>query len=254
MGMFSGLEGSLEKYVEGLFRDDFSGQVQPVEIAKKLAREMRDSKRVSINNIYVPNEYTVFLHHSDWESISSFTGALARELQDYISHKAAEKKYSLACRPLVKFVTDENISPGSIRVESMFSEAPPEEEKIALEHEPIEHTQRFTPVKGAALPAPAPLLYKAKLFIDTGPRHGGSFDLKKDLIVIGRSEDCDLVLKDDSISRNHARLELQRGGYTIYDLGSTNGTWVNGDKITSKTLTSGDVLMLGSTSCTFKVE
>ena len=146
------------------------------------------AQRVSISNIYVPNEYTVFLHHSDWESISSFTGALARELQDYISHKAAEKKYSLAGRPLVKFVTDIDISPGSIRVESMFSEAPPEEGNSVAELEQIEHTQRFTPVKGAALPGPAPLIFRAKLLIDTGPQHGRSFDLKKDLIVIGRAK------------------------------------------------------------------
>ncbi|MDD2554370.1 MAG: DUF3662 domain-containing protein, partial [Desulfotomaculaceae bacterium] len=67
MGMFSGLEGSLEKYIEGFFKDKISGRVQPADIAKKLAREMRDCKRVSVSNIYVPNEYIVFLHHSDWE-------------------------------------------------------------------------------------------------------------------------------------------------------------------------------------------
>jgi hypothetical protein len=60
------------KNIEGFFKDNFSGRVQPVDIAKKLAREMRDNRRVSISNIYVPNEYTVFLHQSDWESISAF--------------------------------------------------------------------------------------------------------------------------------------------------------------------------------------
>jgi hypothetical protein len=252
MGMFSGLEGSLEKYIEGFFKDGFSGRVQPVEIAKKLAREMRDRKRVSISNIYVPNEYTIFLHHSDWESIITFTGSLSRELQDYISHKAAEKKYTLSGLPMVKFVTDENISPGNIRVESMFSEAPCEEKNV-MEPEHIENTQRFTPVKGGTRPEPAPLVH-VKLHVDTGPERGRSFNLNKELVVIGRSEDCDVVLSDTSISRNHARLELHGGAYTIYDLGSTNGTRVNGDKITSKLLAAGDVVMLGTTTFTFKVE
>jgi hypothetical protein len=251
--MFSGLEGSLEKYIEGFFEDSINGRVQPVEIAKKLAREMRDRKRVSISNIYVPNEYTVFLHRSDWESIHAFSGALSKELQDYVSHKAAEKKYSLSGRPLVKFVTDDDIPPGSISVESMFSEAPPDEEVLAPEPEPINHTQRFTPVKNIVRTEPEPLVC-AKLQVDTGPESGKTFNLKKASIVIGRREDCDIILIDTSISRSHARLELHRGGYTIYDLGSTNGTRVNGERITSKALMPGDKITFGTTVCIFKVE
>ncbi|MFX4261677.1 FhaA domain-containing protein [Pelotomaculum propionicicum] len=253
MGMFSGLEGSLEKYIEGFFKDSFSGRVQPVDIAKKLAREMRDNRRVSISNIYVPNEYTVFLHQSDWESISAFSGALARELQDYVSHKAEEKKYSLAGRPLVKFITDDNISTGSIVVESCFSEAPPEEEKNTVVPEPLEHTQRFTPVKDSPPPDSKPLQY-AKIRVDAGPERDKIFSLNKVTMVIGRREDCDIVLSDDSISRSHARLDLHRGVYTIHDLGSTNGIRVNGEKVTSRALKPGDVVTLGTTVCTFKVE
>ena len=253
MGMFSGLEGSLEKYIDGFFKDSISGRVQPVEIAKNLAREMRDSKRVSISNIYVPNEYTVFLHRSDWESIYTFSGTLSKELQDYISHKAAEKKYTLSGRPLVKFVTDDDIPIGSIRVESWFSEAPPDEESPVLDPELIEHTQRFTPVKESARTEPEPLVF-TKLIVNTGPESGKAFNLNKSSIVIGRREDCDVVLSDTSISRSHARLELHRGGYTIYDLGSTNGTRVNGEKITSKALMPGDKITFGTTVCIFKVE
>ena len=253
MGMFSGLEGSLEKYIEGLFKDSISGRVQPVEIAKKLAREMRDRKRVSISNIYVPNEYTVFLHRSDWESIYTFSGTLSKELQDYVSHKAAEKRYSLSGRPLVKFVTDDNIPVGSISVESRFSEEPPEEENLIPDLEPIDHTQRFTPVKDSARAESEPFLY-AKLQVDKGPESGKTFNLNKASIVIGRRENCDVVLSDTSISRSHARLETHRGGYTIYDLGSTNGTTVNGERITSKALMPGDKITFGTTVCIFKVE
>ncbi|MDD4768106.1 MAG: DUF3662 and FHA domain-containing protein [Desulfotomaculaceae bacterium] len=253
MGMFSGLEGSLEKYIEGFFKDKISGRVQPADIAKKLAREMRDCKRVSVSNIYVPNEYIVFLHHSDWESIFAFSGALANELQDYICHKAAEKKYSLAGRPLVKFVSDGNIAAGSIIVESRFSETPPEEENTAVECEPLEHTQRFTPVKDKPSLDGPPLVY-AKLRVESGPERDKTFTLNKVSMVIGRRDDCDIVLSDDSISRSHARLDLHQSVYTIHDLGSTNGIKVNGDKITARVLKSGDVITLGATVCTFKVE
>lgn len=254
MGMFSGLEGSLEKYIEGFFKDSFSGRVQPVDIAKKLAREMRDRKRVSISNIYVPNEYTVFLHHSDWESIYTFSGALSRELQDYVSQKAAEKKYTLAGRPLVQFVTDDSTPAGSILVDSCFSEIPPEEEKHTMEAEPLEHTQRFALVKESSAPVDSPTFVYSKLRVDTGPDRNKIFNLDKVSMVIGRREDCDIVLSDDSISRSHARLDLHRGVYTIHDLGSTNGISVNGDKVTSRVLKPGDVVTLGTTVCTFKVE
>lgn len=253
MGMLSGLEGNLEKYIEGFFKDKISGRVQPADIAKKLAREMRDHKRVSINSIFVPNEYTVFLHHADWESIFAFSGALADELQDYISHKAAEKKYSLPGRPLIKFVSDGNIDAGSIIVESCFSDAPPEEEKVDVAGEPFEHTQRFTLVKGKPLPDAPPLAH-AKIRVESGPQRDQIFNLNKVSIVIGRRENCDIALSDDSISRSHARLDLCQGVYTIHDLGSTNGVKVNGERITARVLKSGDVFTLGATVCTFKVE
>ena len=138
-------------------------------------------------------------------------------------------------------------------MESWFSEAPPDEENPVPEPESINHTQRFTPVKESVRTEPEPLVF-AKLNVDTGPESGKTFNLNKASIVIGRSEDCDVVLSDTSISRSHARLELRRGGYTIYDLGSTNGTRVNGEKITSKTLMPGDKITLGTTVCIFKVE
>lgn len=253
LGIFSGLEGSLEKYIEGFFKDKFGGRVQPVEIAKKLAREMRDSRRVSISKIYVPNEYTVHLYPSDWENISTFASLLSKELQEYVKQKAEEKKYTLAGPPAVKFARDETLASGSIRVESGFSEAPPEEEQPAAEEEPIEHTQRFLPVKDCVRVDTAPLVY-GRLQVDAGHDKGKIINLSAVSIVMGRREGCDIVLNDTSVSRRHARLELHRGQYTISDLGSTNGTRVNGVKITTKVLEPGDVVALGTTVCTFKVE
>jgi hypothetical protein len=253
MGVFSGLEGSLEKYIDSFFKDNFGGRVQPVDIAKKLAREMRDCRRVSISNIYVPNMYTVFLDPSDSENVATFSSMLAKELEDYVTKKAAEKRYTLAGPPSVKFERDEALPAGGLRVTSEFSEVPPEKKEAAPEEKPIEHTQRFRPVKeytrvDAASPA------GGLLQVNDGPDRGKVFHLKADSLVLGRHEGCDIVFNDSSVSRRHVRLELHRGRYTIVDLGSTNGTLVNGIRIGTKVLEPGDMVTLGTTTCTFKVE
>jgi len=251
MGMFSGLEGSLEKYIEGFFKETFGGGcVQPVEIAKRLAREMRDCRRVSINRIYVPNQYIVHLNPSDWEKIANFGKLLSSELQDYISQKAKEKKYTLTGQPSVSFNPDENLTAGMIRLESAFNGTTVIEEPAAQDRD-IEHTQRFFPVKDSVRVDPQPRVYGV-LEVDDGPEQGRVFSLKGVNILIGRREDCQIIFNDTSVSRRHARLELHRGRYTIQDLGSTNGTLVNGVRITSKVLEPGDVLTFGTTVCTFR--
>jgi len=253
MGVFSGLEGSLEKYVDGFFKDNFGGRVQPVDIAKRLAREMRDCRRVSISNIYVPNLYTVFLNPDDSENITTFSSMLAKELGEYVTKKAAEKRYTLTGPPSVKFEQDQALPAGELRVASEFSEAPPEKEQTAPEDKPIEHTQRFRPVKEYTR-AEASSPVNGFLQVKEGPDQGKVFQLKAASLVLGRHEGCDIVLNDSSVSRRHARLELHRGRYHIVDLGSTNGTKVNGSRVGTKALEPGDTVIIGTTTCTFKVE
>lgn len=253
MGWFTGLEGNLEKYIEGFFKNKTGMGIQPVEIAKKIAREMRDHRRVSISKVYVPNQYTVHLHPSEWENIASFSSLLAKELQEYARQKAVEKKYTLAGTPLVKFVLDEELEAGNIKVESVFSETNTGEESSFTGEDNIEHTQRFMPVKDNAGTGTGAKIY-GRLQVNDGPDKGKAFELKAVSIVIGRREDCDIVFQDTSISRRHARLELHRSRYTVSDLESTNGTMVNGVRIGKKVLEPGDVLVLGATICTFKVD
>lgn len=251
MGLFSGLEGSLEKYIEGFFKGKFGGRIQPVDIAKKLAREMRDAKKVSVSNVYAPNEYRVYLNPSEWENISNFASVLSRELEDYVKKKAGEKRYTLTGPPSVRFSPDETLDPGNTRIVSGFSEYLPQVDTVEVKEDPIENTQPFQPVKDCVRPHTAPLVY-GSLQVDSGQDEGKVFNLSSGCIAIGRREDCDIVLNDTSVSRVHARLELHRGRYTLSDEDSTNGTWVNGVRITSKVLEPGDVISLGTTVCTFK--
>lgn len=258
MGFFSGLEGSLEKYIEGFFRDKFRGRVQPLEIAKKLAREMRDRKRVSVNLVYVPNEYEVFLSPDDWESISYLAEALSGELQDYLIQKAGEKDFTLVAPPRVIFHQDEELNPGQIRVAGKFAGpagglAEPKENESGDRPE-FEDTLNYRPSRDTA---PVPVVTQARshvLEVMEGPLAGKVFRLEGYPVVLGRRESCDIVLPDGSISRRHARIEPQRGSWVITDLNSTNGTFVNGERIQAKTLSSGDSVKLGATLCVYKVD
>lgn len=260
MGLLSGLEGSLEKYIEGFFRDKFKGRVQPVDIAKRLAREMRDKKRVSVNLVYAPNEYTVFLSHEDWQTVGNLSRALAYELQEYLRQKAEEKEYTLVASPQVTINEDEDLKPGQIRVDSSFSEAlHPPGEMPGHDPEPeyedeFEDTLCYKPIRDTS---PVPLVKQESrscLLVLEGPQSGRVFELDGFPVVVGRRESCDIVLTDSSISRRHARLEFVSGIWLLTDLGSTNGTFVNGIRVNKKELEPGDTIKFGSTLCSLKVE
>lgn len=253
MGVFSDLEGSLEKYIEGFFKGKYKEHVEPAEIAKRLAREMRDHRRVSINKVYVPNQYTVHLNPAEYDQISTIASTLSRELQDYVKQKAIEKKYALTGPPAVNFSRDDLRRAGSVRIDSGFSEAPPEVEQPEMEKIPLEQTQRFCLAKGAT-GIEKKLGSSGWLQIEGGPERGKFFNLDKGSLLLGRRAGCDIIFSDSSVSRRHAQIEWSRGQYSIIDLGSTNGTKVNGVRVTSRVLEPGDTVVLGATICTFKVK
>ncbi|RJQ24905.1 MAG: DUF2662 domain-containing protein [Peptococcaceae bacterium] len=257
MGMLSGLEGNLEKYIEGFFKDKFGGLIQPVEIAKRLARVMRDHRRVSVSKVYVPNEFTVYLSTADWETVSGFSALLARELGDYVEQKASEKRFTLTAAALVSFDRDEKLAPGRMRVEARFGESPSEEPtpetSVAETTGTFEQTRHFQVLKETDAKQQFPATC-VRLVVTAGPERGKSFTLKNFPAVIGRQEDCAVIFSDNSVSRYHARLEREADRYFLADLHSTNGTTVNGGRIARKMLRPGDTITLGNTVCTFKVE
>jgi hypothetical protein len=257
MGFFSGLEGSLEKYIEGFFRDKFKGRVQPLEIARKLAREMRERKRVSVNLVYAPNEYEIRLNPEDWSSISYLAEALSCELQDYLSQKAEEKNFTLVAPPRVKFFEDQDLKPGQVRVIGKFGgpaagAVGPGEEGDCQNR--FEDTLNYRPSRDTA---PVPVVRQAPCYlleVVEGPLAGKIFKLEGGPVVLGRRESCDIMLPDGSISRRHAKLEYHKGSWVLTDLDSTNGTFVNGERIKTKALEPGDSLKIGATLCAFKVD
>jgi len=257
MGFFSGLEGGLEKYIEGFFRGKFKGRVQPLDIARKLSREMRDRKRVSINLVYTPNIYEVYLSPEDWASISYLAEALAGELEDYLRQKAAEKKFTFMSAPQVNFSEDNEVKPGQIRVSGKFGKTEGSN-KIIIEDQTegneFEDTLSYRPSRDTA-PIPAvghtPGYYLEML---EGPFAGKKIRLEGYPVIIGRRESCDIILSDKSVSRRHARLEPEKGGWLLTDLDSANGTYVNGLRMKNSMLSPGDTVKFGTILCVFKVD
>jgi len=248
VGFFSGLEGSLEKYIEGFFRDKFKGRVQPLDIAKKLAREMRERKRVSVNLVYAPNEYEVYLSTEDFASISYLSGALSGELQDYLRQKAGEKEFTLVSDPRVKFIEDEELKPGSIRVSGGFGG---DGEPKGMD---FENTLNYRITKDTS---PLPVIgQKSSCYLEMveGPLAGRIIRLYDYPLVMGRRDSCDLVFQDESVSRRHAMLEPRQGKWQLTDLNSTNGTFVNGERIRNRIMETGDTVKFGATVCVFKVD
>lgn len=263
MGLFSGIENSLEKYIEGFFKDKFSSdaRVQPTDIAKKLARAMRDKRKVSVSNVYVPNEYVVYLSGSDYNNIKPMSLMLSEELSDYLLKKAEEKNFTLVSRPNIRFEELAGTELGDIVVESSFGIVDVDSQKISESnerndiYEELQNTRSYQAPQSLSDTAPIPILKQqptAVLIVEEGNEVGREYRLSNYRTSLGRRDTCDIVLTDSGISRRHAQIEKIGGRFWITDLNSTNGTSVNGLAIEKKELTSGDVITVGNTVLSFK--
>src|SRR3954468_9562762 len=112
MSVLRSIEGKIEALFEGVFGRAFRTNVQPVELARKLAKEMDDHRVVSVSRVYVPNEYAIYLSPADREQFSSYEDSLRSELQEYIAEHARRENYALTTRPRVRFETDSDLGDG----------------------------------------------------------------------------------------------------------------------------------------------
>jgi hypothetical protein len=246
-------ESKLEKLIEGGFKTAFKSEVQPIELARKLAREMDAHRAASISRTYAPNEYTVFLSPADREQFSHYEEGLKRELSLYLLEHARKRGYSLVSRPTVSLETEERLELGLFGIQARLADAPPEE---AIEDQPESgHTMIYNardlqaPARDLAEPE-APVAPRA--VIESGDRR---FALTPPSTVIGRGREADVKLDDPNISRAHVQFKVDRGSWTVVDMGSTNGTRLHGRTLTGPTdLRSGDVIELGNTVLTFVLE
>jgi hypothetical protein len=246
------IEQKIESLFEGAFGRAFRRNVQPVELARKLAKEMDDYKMVSVSQVYAPNEYVVYLSPGDRDQFESYEPALVKELEQYLAGHARREGYVLLSKPDVSFQTDDDLEVGLFGIANRMIQREDAEREAELAPEPGEtRIYRAAPVETEAASA-------EELGLDPEPEpaatltvNGKAHELEKATVVIGRSKNCDIRVSDPNVSRRHAEVRQEGSTYWIVDLGSTNGISVNGHALKRAKLDDDDRITLGSTELVF---
>lgn len=254
MSVLRNLESKLAGLVEGTFGRVFRSEVRPAELARRLTREMDEHRTVGLSRTYAPTEYDVYLSPQDRERFAGIEREVCDELSGHLLEHARAEKLALSTTPRISFHTDERLGLGEFGIATRHAH---EQEDVASAPQPpaadgrtmvfsqSARVQEDLADARAARPGRAILAAEGKRFV-----------LAASGAVIGRSRDCDVVLGDSNVSRRHARVLFGGGdGWTIEDLGSTNGVHVNGRQISGPaTLQAGDRLDIGTVSARFEVD
>jgi hypothetical protein len=252
MSVLRNLELKLESLVEGAFSRAFKARVQPVELARKLAKEMESYKTVSVSRVYVPNEYTVYLSRDDRRQFTAYEPALLDELSAHLLEHAAKQNLALLTRPKVTFETDKRLRMGEFGIQARLVK-PAEDEQEEASQGDLGATMVYSAARVRGEEGEGPVEQKPRtraLLIADGKR----FVIDQPRAVIGRSQRCDYVLADPNVSRRHFELQLRDNDWYVVDLGSTNGVSVNGRRVASTQLSAGDEIVVGSSSLRFDVD
>lgn len=253
MSVLRNLEARIEGLVEGVFSRAFSSQVQPVEIARKLAKEMDSHRTASVSQVYAPNQYTVWLSTEDHERLEGYERSLAQELSSYLLEHARRQDYALLTRPEVLIETDERLRLGEFGIQPRLVK-PPARKGETGEQGQHGHTMVYSAPAPEAKPKrrPQAALADTRAIVSVDGRR---YVLEGPVAVIGRSRECDCVIEDQNISRRHAELRRNSSGdWMVSDLGSTNGIKVNGRRVESSRLAPGDEVTLGTATFVFDIE
>ena len=277
MSVFRSIEHGIQSVLEGAFGRAFRSHVQPVELARKLAKEMDDHRTVSVSRVYAPNEYELWLSPNDREQFRSYEDSLLTELSDYLSEHARREGYALLSTPEVTLQEDEDLAVGEFGIATRLVQQRPKSAEQAAPPPAPAPSASGPP----AVPPSAPAMEQAdavgetKIFKASSPEteavtpedaerlglaheppvlrvNGRPVPVAKRSLVLGRSRDCDVTLDDPNVSRRHAEIRQEQGGFWIVDLNSTNGVEVNGSRVDRKQLEDGDEIVVGKTNLTFE--
>ena len=211
-------ERGLERLVEGTFAKVFRSGLQPVELGRRLAREMDLRRTVGVNGVVAPNHFDIALSQADHDRFDSFMDGLKRELVEAAREHARTERYSFVGPVAVEILVDEALTNGMFLVNGEMQEAP-----------------GGGPVGSLVM------------------HDGRRIELGDHPVVIGRLPECDIALPDPNVSRRHSEVRRRGNEFVVLDLGSTNGTKVNGTWVTGeRRLNEGDEIHLGATVIRFE--
>jgi hypothetical protein len=217
MGL-KGFERRLERLVEGVFARAFKSSLRPVELGRRLVREMDDQRTVDVRgNTAVPNDFTVTLGAEDHSQFAEIEESLTRELSEAARAHAREEGYTFMGPVEVHLQLDQELHTGSFSLSARFKEG-------------------AGGTTGGSLVLP----------------DGKRVRLGDGIATIGRATECEVRLADTSVSRRHAEVRATADGWAVADLGSTNGTKVNGAVITERKLKDGDTISVGDSHLRFE--
>jgi Protein of unknown function (DUF3662)/FHA domain len=209
-------ERRLERLVEGAFAKAFRGELQPVEIGRRLTREMDLHRTVTVRGLIAPNVFDVHVSRQDYERFGNFVDVLSRELVDAAKEHAKSELYLFVGPVEVTIGWDPDLAPNTFDIASETQE-------------------------GEDIPSDW-------IVLPDGRRVG----ISAEVVTIGRLPECAIVLTDPNASRRHAQLRREGDHVVLVDLGSTNGTKLNGTRIREQRLTSGDQITIGTTTMRFE--
>ena len=250
MPVLRSIESKIEGLVEGVFGRAFRTHVQPIELARKLVKEMDDHRNVSVSRVYVPNEYTVYLSPADRKQFDGYEDALVGELQEYLAEHARRERYALLDPPRVLVTTDDDLAVGEFGIATRLvaGEEPPSSPPPELPVAEPAQTMIYRTPEPTVPDAPPPEPQREVITLTVA---GREHEVTKPSVVLGRSREADVRVDDVNVSRRHAELRQEGAAYWIVDLGSTNGLEVNGKRVDRKRLRDGDRITLGSTEVVF---
>ncbi|MBN2405359.1 MAG: DUF3662 and FHA domain-containing protein [Coriobacteriia bacterium] len=232
MGILSDFEDRIAGGIEGLFAGAFRSPVQPVELAKALGKAMDNGRAVGVGKVYAPVSYTIALSAEDEAKLRSFEATLGGELATYLVDHANERRYELASRPVVDFVTHRDLKLGRFRVSAALAETGPDQAAEA----DTPHRRQTSVTEIATV---------------TVNDMNHDVALRGEQIVIGRLSDAQIQITDANVSRRHAAFIKIDDGWAIQDLDSTNGTRLNGQPVKQARLHDGDIVEIGLTRLTY---
>jgi hypothetical protein len=272
MSLLARFEEVAELLFTGMFKKNNTIRLQPVEIAKGLVKVMFKNKQVSISQVYVPNVYRVFLHSSDWSPFASFGDAFLIELSKYVYAEGKKSGFTFLSKPSIELHSDDTVNPHEMFIEIDFDDSievdwgDQEDDEEDLRGSGAQEStgsnedwrdqtnvyQGQLPLNWVNSPDSGRKNHYV-LEIIQGPDIGKTFMLEEAEIHLGRHAQCEIVLKDLEISRRHLKLSQSGDDWVIDDLGSTNGTWVNGQRIAKQKIYPGDRVEIGETAFILRI-